>query len=59
MSLQDAGWDIRGGLHKIWQGSRDVHELTSAKDSGTTLALKALLRHAITLDVKRGQGIRS
>ena len=54
--MQDAGWDIRGGLHKIWQGARDVHDLTFNKDSGTTLALKALLKHAIALDVKMGQG---
>lgn len=50
----DAGWDIRGPVHKIWAGQRDYQALRVGIDPGSSDAIKAVLRHALEYDKQYG-----
>lgn len=41
-----AGWDVRGGVTRIWAGERDLDELIAEKDSGSQIALRTILNFA-------------
>ena len=36
-----AGWDVRGGVTRLWAGERNVEKLLADKDPGSRLALQA------------------
>ena len=44
--LDDAGWDIRGGVTRLWAGDRDLTQLLASKDPGSRIALETVIRCA-------------
>ena len=41
-----AGWDVRGGVTRLWAGERDLDELIANKDLGSQIALQTTLNFA-------------
>lgn len=41
-----AGWDVRGGVTRLWAGDRDLDELIAQKDLGSRIALQTILNFA-------------
>ena len=42
----NVGWDIRGGVSRIWAGDTDLGDLMTDKDPGSQLALQTILDFA-------------
>ncbi len=41
-----AGWDIRGGVTRLWAGDRDLTDILASKDPGSKIALETVIRLA-------------
>ncbi len=41
-----AGWDIRGGVSRLWAGERDLDELLADKDPCSRIALQTVIDFA-------------
>ena len=48
--LADAGWDVRGGVMKIWAGERDMDNILVDKDAGSAIALKTVMQYALKFE---------
>ena len=38
-----AGWDVRGGVTRLWAGERNYEKLLADKDPGSRIALQAVI----------------
>lgn len=41
-----AGWDVRGGVTRLWAGEHDLDALIAEKDLGSQIALQTILNFA-------------
>lgn len=41
-----AGWDVRGGVTRLWAGERNLDELIADKDLGSQIALQTIVSFA-------------
>lgn len=41
-----AGWDVRGGVIRLWAGERELDALIAKKDLGSQIALQTILSFA-------------
>lgn len=54
-TLEEVGWDLRGGVAAIWGGERDAESLAkSAKDGKQASALASILYHTRQLEEQYG-----
>lgn len=53
--LDDAGWDIRGGVTRLWAGDRDLTQLLASKDPGSRVALETVIRCATMFEQDFGK----
>ena len=53
--LVDAGWDIRGGVTRLWAGDRDLTQLLASKDPGSRIALETVIRCATMFEQDFGK----
>ncbi|KAL0022488.1 hypothetical protein WJX79_010730 [Trebouxia sp. C0005] len=44
--VEGMGWDIRGGVTRIWAGDRDLADILASKDPGSKIALETVIRLA-------------
>ena len=49
------GWDIRGGVTRLWAGDHDLENLIVEKDTGSQLALRTILAFAKKFEADFGQ----
>ncbi|DBA74212.1 TPA: hypothetical protein ACH3X1_011005 [Trebouxia sp. C0004] len=44
--VEGMGWDIRGGVTRLWAGERDLTDILASKDPGSKIALETVIRLA-------------
>ncbi|KAK9820548.1 hypothetical protein WJX72_011517 [[Myrmecia] bisecta] len=57
--LEAQGWDLRGGVQRIWQGERDIDQLSQRLDIGSRAALSGILFHTAKIEEQHGPPTRT
>ncbi|KAH7476160.1 uncharacterized protein KRP23_6849 [Phytophthora ramorum] len=50
--IDDRGYTIKTGTHKIWKGERDLKKLTEGVDTDSALILQRILLHTVNIERK-------
>ncbi|KAL3668588.1 hypothetical protein V7S43_006670 [Phytophthora oleae] len=50
--IDDRGYNIKAGTHKIWKGERDLKKVTESVDTDSALILQRILLHTLNIERK-------
>lgn len=53
-TLEEVGWQIRDGVHRIWQGERDTEAVVAGAEGKEQAALVSILYHTLQLEKEHG-----
>jgi hypothetical protein len=53
-TLEEVGWDIRAGIHAIWQGGREAEVVVAGRVGKEQAALVSILYHTLQMEKELG-----